>query len=240
MKKALNIFSWLLLISVVVLLMAFSVTKQKMVSCKTFDVLVQSNENQFVNDVIINELLKNKNIHPLEKTKAEITIDEIEKSIANHPSVKEVNAYLDIAGNVKVELIQRRPIARIESKNNSFYMDEDGSKMPLSKIYTTRTLVITGKVNFIEKGELFLLAKFIDENPFWKAQIMQIHIEENGDLTLIPRVGYQQIVFGKPINIAEKFSKLKLFYKNGISANGWNNYTHINLKFKNQIVCTKK
>ena len=118
--------------------------------------------------------------------------------------------------------------------------DENGKRMPLSKVYTARTLVITGNVHFTEKGDLFLLAKFIAENPFWKAQIMQVHAENNGDLILIPRVGYQQIVFGKPINIATKFSKLKLFYEKGISEGGWNNYSHINLKFKNQIVCTKK
>ena len=64
------------------------------------------------------------------------------------------------------------------------------------------------------------MTKFIDEHPFWKAQIMQIHAEDNGDLTLIPRVGNQQIVFGKARNIEEKFSNLKLFYEKGISDKG--------------------
>jgi len=240
MKKAFEILSWLMLIAVIVLLMAFSVKSQKLVDCQKFDVIIASSENHFVNDKIINEILINKSLHPFRKTRTEIAMDEIEKSIANHPSIKKVNAYCDIAGNVCVEIIQRNPIARVVTTNNSFYIDENGKHMPLSKVYTARTLVITGEVHFTEKGELFLLAKFIDENPFWKAQIMQIDIEENGDLILIPRVGYQEIVFGKPVNIAQKFNKLKLFYEKGISEKGWNNYSHINLKFKNQIVCTKK
>jgi cell division protein FtsQ len=240
MKKAFEILSWLMLIAVIVLLMAFSVKNQQLVECQKFEVMVASSENHFINDKMINELLSNINLHPLGKTRAEIAMDEIEKSIGNHTSIKEVNAYFDIAGNVFVEILQRSPIARVATENNSFYIDENGKRMPLSKVYTARRLVITGKVNFQEKGELFLLAKFINENPFWKAQIMQIHTEENGDLILIPRVGYQQIVFGKPINIATKFNKLKLFYEKGISERGWNNYSHINLKFKNQIVCTKK
>ena len=37
---------------------------------------------------------------------------------------------------------------------------------------------------------------------------MQIHIEENEDLTLIPRVGYHQIVFGKIENLEEKLNKM--------------------------------
>ena len=240
MKKAFSILSWLMLIAVIILLMTFSTKKQKTADCKVFEVVVAQSENHFVNEKIINNLLKEKNLHPLGKTKTKIAIDEMEKSIANHTLIKEVNAYSDIAGNVAVEIVQKRPIARISTAINSFYIDENGKKMPLSNTFTARTLVISGNVNFTEKGALFSLARFIDEHAFWKAQIMQIHGEDNGDLTLIPRVGYQQIVFGKAVNIEAKFSKLKLFYEKGISEKGWNNYLQINLKFKNQIVCTKK
>lgn len=240
MKTVFSILSWLILIALIILLMAFSVKKQKAADCKVFDVVVAQSENHFVNEKVINNLLKDKNLHPLGKTKTKIAIDEMERIIADHALIKEANAYSDIAGNVAIEIVQKRPIARISTAINSFYIDEDGKRMPLSDAFTARTLVISGNVNFTEKGTLFSLARFIDEHPFWKAQIMQIHEEVNGDLTLIPRVGYQQIVFGKAVNIEEKFRKLKLFYKKGISEEGWNNYSQINLKFKNQIVCTKK
>jgi cell division protein FtsQ len=69
---------------------------------------------------------------------------------------------------------------------------------------------------------------------------MQIYVDENGELLLIPRVGDQKIVFGKTDNIIKKFDKLSLFYRKGIVGNGWKKYSTINLKFKNQIVCTKK
>ena len=36
-----------------------------------------------------------------------------------------------------------------------------------------------------------------------------------------------------------KFKKLELFYKNILPTKGWNYYESVNLKFKNQIVCTK-
>ena len=174
MKKLFNILSWLTLIAVIILLMAFSVKEQKAADCKVFEVVVAQSENHFVNEKIINNLLKDKNLHPLGKTKTKIAIDEMERIIANHALIKEVNAYSDIAGNVAVEIVQKRPIARISTAINSFYIDEDGKRMPLSDVFTARTLVISGNVNFTEKGELFSLARFIDEHPFWKAQIIQI------------------------------------------------------------------
>ena len=240
MQKLIEIVKWILLLSVIVLLMAFSVNKQKLTTCNVFDVEIVSNENDFIDSKTVEEFLKNKNLHPSGKFRTEIAIDEMEKNIANHPSVQNVNAFSDIRGNIKVEIKQRNPIVRVQTVNKSFYIDESGKKMPLSEVYTSRVLVITGNVNYYKIDELFLMSKFITDSPFWKAQIMQMHLEENEEITLIPRVGYQQIVFGKPINIEEKFRKLKLFYEKGISDKGWNNYSHINLKFKNQIVCAKK
>ncbi len=240
MQKLIEIVKWILLLSVIVLLMAFSVNKQKLTTCNVFDVEIVSSENDFIDSKTVEEFLKNKNLHPSGKFRTEIAIDEMEKNIANHPSVQNANAFSDIRGNIKVEIKQRNPIVRVQTVNKSFYIDESGKKMPLSEVYTSRVLVITGNVNYYKIDELFLMSKFITDSPFWKAQIMQMHLEENEEITLIPRVGYQQIVFGKPINIEEKFRKLKLFYEKGISDKGWNNYSHINLKFKNQIVCTKK
>ncbi len=240
MQKVIEIVKWILLLSGIVLLMAFSINKQKLTTCNVFDVAITSSENDFVDSKMIEEFLKNKNLHPSGKFRTEIAIDEIEKNIANHPSVQNVNAFSDIRGNVKVEIKQRNPIVRVQTVNKSFYIDESGKDMPLSEVYTARVLVITGNVNYSKLDDFFSMAKFITDSPFWKAQIMQMHLEENEDIILIPRVGYQQIVFGKPVNVEDKFRKLKLFYEKGISDKGWNNYSYINLKFKNQIICAKK
>ena len=240
MKKAFEILKWLMLVVVIVLLMAFSFKQQEKVKCQHFDVLLAASEDHFVNNEMIHELLKNKNLHPLERTSEEIAIKEIEQSISNHAAVKNANVYSDILGKISVDITQRKPIARVVQENDSYYIDEDGQWMPLSNHYTARTLVVSGNVAVVNSEALFQIAQYIYKDPFWNAQIMQVHIEDNEDLTLIPRVGYHQIVFGEAENFEEKFSNLKLFYEKGISYKGWNNYSRINLKFKNQIVCTKK
>jgi cell division protein FtsQ len=43
-------------------------------------------------------------------------------------------------------------------------------------------------------------------------------------------------VLGKAMEIKEKLSKLKLFYKNVLTKVGFNKYSEINLSFKNQLV----
>jgi len=92
-------------------------------------------------------------------------------------------------------------------------------------------------VNTINK--LNTIAKFIYMDKFWKAQIEQVFVDDNMDLELIPKVGRQVILFGDIDRMAEKFKFLKAFYKDKMSQVGWNKYIVINLKFRNQIVCTK-
>lgn len=87
---------------------------------------------------------------------------------------------------------------------------------------------------------LFQLAKFIHDDEFWNSQISQIYVNEVGDFEFVPRVGNHHIIFGKAEHIEEKFEKLMTFYKKGLNKTGWNEYSTINLKFKNQVVCTKR
>ena len=48
------------------------------------------------------------------------------------------------------------------------------------------------------------------------------------------------IVIGEVYNLESKFNKLMLFYEEGLSKTGWNEYKTINLKYKDQVVCTKR
>jgi cell division protein FtsQ len=141
-------------------------------------------------------------------------------------------------------------------------MDLQGKLMPWSPNFTPRTLIAAGNIN--EKyhewcktnidqiinndtlktstllDDLYALTRFILANKFWQAYTEQIFVNEKGDIELVPKVGNHKIIFGNADEIPEKFWKLKVFYKEGLNYTGWENYDTLNLKFKNQVVCTRK
>jgi cell division protein FtsQ len=168
--------------------------------------------------------------------------------------------YKTINGVVKINITTKRPIARIINyKGESFYLDEEGFLMRWSNNYTANLPVFTGNIyesydvcysinyskvdindSVLIKNNLFgiySLAKYLDSNEFWKAQIEQIYVGE--EIELVPLAGSHIIVLGNFQDIDEKMNKLLVFYKHGLSKVGWNIYETINLKYKNQIVCTK-
>ena len=56
---------------------------------------------------------------------------------------------------------------------------------------------------------------------------------------MVPRIGPHIIILGSIDNYEAKFEKLWLFYTEGLKNVGWNQYLKINLKYKDQIVCSK-
>ena len=78
---------------------------------------------------------------------------------------------------------------------------------------------------------------YVSKDDFWSAQIEQIDIAPNGDAIICPKIGKQRIVFGNFDDYAEKLEKLDGFYECVVPEKGWNRYSEVNLKYKNQIIC---
>lgn len=177
----------------------------------------------------------------------ELDMQAIENTVKTHNFVREGIAYKSWQGLLKIAVLPRRPIARVfDSDQQSQYIDEDGTLLPLSDQHTARVLLVElekwpkGKNNLREHTDgaaLLTLFSYIDQDPFWRAQVSYLHVDAKGKVTMTTQVSKQRIEFGRPENIEKKFAKLKLFYKQIIPCKGWNTYKRVNLEFDNQIVC---
>ncbi|MFW6227702.1 MAG: cell division protein FtsQ/DivIB [Bacteroidota bacterium] len=189
-----------------------------------------------------------------------ISLEKIEAFINQMHFVHKSDVYLTVDGDIYASITQRKPVARIINKyNESFYIDIEGKLMKTSPYYTARVPVVAGYIetrfstvvdlynqqNSDQENsdkvlqDLLFLLDYISEDSFLKAWIDQIYITRNGEFEMIPKNGSHTIEFGRLDYMEEKFEKLVLFYQNGLSQKGWNHYQRVNLKFKNQIVCSK-
>lgn len=176
----------------------------------------------------------------------ELNIKDIEERVKAEPFIKQAEIYRDLKGNLLANARLRRPFARIINSGGGAYIAEDGTLLPLSDAYTSRTIVLTGNyfkniksasLRDSDEGEaIYELLNFIYENKFWRAQIAQIDIDSDLDVVMYPQVTKQYIEFGKPGQLEEKFKKLEVFYKKILPRKGWNTYERVNLEYKNQII----
>ncbi len=217
--------------------------------------------HSFVRTKDILNLIQAQGTHWIGQYISQINTQQIESLVYKHPAIKEARVYKTITGCVNIEVLQRQPLLRIINRyGDTYYIDEDGKAMPWSNHFTARVLVANGNIgnrfdfskyrgiNILNDSissyhilkDLYELAVFIQDNKFWRAYFEQVYVEDDGNFELIPRVGGHLIIFGKTENMEEKFSNLKQLYALGLPNEGWNKYSVINLKFRNQVVCTKK
>jgi cell division protein FtsQ len=122
--------------------------------------------------------------------------------------------------------------------------------MPLSENFTANVLVANGLIDEDFSGkvdtlstklakDLFRMAQFIKADTIWDSQIEQIYVDVKGDIEMVPRVGNHKIILGDADSLQSKFKNLLVFYKKAMPKVGWDTYNTINLKFANQVVCSK-
>jgi cell division protein FtsQ len=242
----------------------FADSRQHRMLCDGLKISIKDTlELSFVEPDDVRIIVHNKIGDPVGKKLSSINISMLEKIIDNNPFVSDAEVFSSIDGKLNIEVLQRRPVVRVVNFNQeSFYIDDQGSFMPLSDKFTARVPVANGYIFDRESdqrvkarssanvtvpdtgrnviGDIFEVAHFVNQNEFWTSQIEQIYVNGNGDLELIPRVGMHTIIFGDAKDITGKFDRLYLFYTKGLSKTGWDKYKTINLKFKDQVVCTKR
>ena len=80
----------------------------------------------------------------------------------------------------------------------------------------------------------------IDASEFWKAQVEQIDVTEDGEIRLVPRVGDHLLILGSADDVERKLERLMNFYEKGLDNIGWNKYRSISVAYDNQVVCKKR
>jgi cell division protein FtsQ len=253
LKKILGIIAWSGIVLSLMVVMGFVNHSRKQAKCSGINISMDYSDGLFFidEDDVRNHIYK---VHGdlIGEPMRGINIGDLEIELTEMNAVKKAEVFTDLKGNLSVEITQRKPIARVFMPDGkSGYIDENGQWMNLSKKFTARVIVINGNLsprnesvdNIGEQdqwGNLFELTQSIRNDAFLSAQFEQIYVKKDGDIVLIPRVGRHNILLGNTDGLNKKFEKLKLFYKNGIANVDWNKYKQIDLRFKDQVVCTKR
>ena len=211
--------------------------------CESFEVIIKDSvKTQFVLSQDIVNLVKRYDLHPVGKTFQEINTLAIRDTILTNKLVESVEVFLTPGGAIVATIHQREPVLRIVSTlKGNFYVDDDRRIMPLSSSFAVYVPIATGEIDEeLAQNDLYDFAMFLHRNPDWDAWVEQIVVQNNGDVALIPRMGDFRIIMGDLDDYPAKLSKFIRFVDEGLNIVGWNRYSEINLKYENQVVCTRK
>ena len=261
----LNVSLWIVAMASLWMSFSFVTKKGREVLVSGLNITIHNNEeNQFISENNVREFLDQRGDKLVSEKFSNISIPTIEKVLNSHPAIENAEVAANVNGEMMINVKQRTPVCRIINLDGeSYYIDTQSKLMPLNENFTARVLVVNGNItepysrryqysiDQIKKNETFSevsllddvldIVKYINNDPTLSSLIHQIYVNEEKEFELFPAVGEQRILLGNSSDLETKFTKLKLFYTQGLNkADAWQKYSTISIKYKNLVICTKK
>lgn len=193
----------------------------------------------FITDQTVSKLLI-QNQRPLtEQPKDIIDLNELEVALNSNSMIKKAEVFMSVEGELYTEIEQKRPIARVSS-NASYYIDDDGSYMPLSSNYTARVPLVTGNVNKDSLETVYEFANAVDQDEFLKKHVIEIRQNDDNTIDFRIRKSDFTVHLGTLKKLDKKINNFKAFYQKAFKDKILETYTRVDLKFDKQVICTKK
>ena len=243
MKKILYIILAILLLAYLCASVYYFTNKKPINTlCEKVEIVItDSLEKYFLNEKEIVSYLTKANLYPLSKKSDEINTHQIEEALLKNEIIESAEVVQSVSGKVTIRIKQRMPVLHVFSSGGSYYVDKTGHTMPSQLGQAMLVPVASGNIEkTFAVSELYKFALFLQSDAFWNDQITQIYVRSTKDVELVPRVGNHRILLGSLDDFDKKLKNLRRFYEQVIPKMGWEKYSVINLKYRNQIVCTKK
>jgi cell division protein FtsQ len=222
-----------------------------------------------INNSTIRREITNSGIRIKNQLITSIKAPQLQQLLKKNPYVKKATITVSVNGIVKANILQRNPLVRVvDQEYNQCLLDDEGLIMPVSNEFPVRLVLANGNIENVKKAtskkganntqssreryrpkaplhlpsdlsNIYLTALKLKTDSLTSALIEQIYINNNKEIELIPKVGEQSIIMGDTVLIDHKLKNLRTFYNYGMKNFAWNNYKVINLKYENQVVCSK-
>lgn len=171
--------------------------------------------------------------------KDSVNTQAIEQRILQMDKIEDANCVVLNNGVVRLDVTPLEPVARVFDTYNdtNYYVNRAGKRMSASTRYRVDVPVVIGR--FHDKCSPMValpVIEYANQHPEWQTYASCYHVNDRGDIVIVPIVKGHVVNFGDSADIASKFQRLSVFYREVMPVKGWEYYDTISVKWRGQIV----
>lgn len=181
---------------------------------------------------------------------ARLETKKLEAALKNDSRIEHAEVYVDGNNVLNINIIQRAPIVRVMANSGEdYYLDKYGERIKAVKKSAVRVPIASGHIDEFASDwkdkqghtlhDVLSLAQELPKDDFLQALVEQIFIESDGSITLIPKVGKQELIIGSTEKLKVKLQNIKETYKTVIRIKGFDKYKEFNFEITNQVISVK-
>lgn len=185
-----------------------------------------------------------------------VNMTAIAKQLKSNPWIESSSSFIDLDANLNISIKEYQPVMRLFGKNGrSVYVTQEGIVLPTNLGYTPHVLIASGNFALDSIGNHHQLCDTLDadrnilsamhilnaikRNSFMQTCVGQVICNGKDEFEIVARDIDARIVVGDTCNIDDKLKRLEIFIKQKANGNEIKDFKKIDLRYKNQIVCTK-
>ncbi len=175
------------------------------------------------------------------RTRSEVNLSEIEKKLRTCDKIETANVFILNNGILQIDVVPMQPVARIFDVDISYYINAEGKRISADPRYHIDVPVVVGSFTpEYPATRLLPLLDYVAEKPELNALVSTVKQNRNGDIIIVPTIRGHVVNFGDTSVVANKFERIREFYRQVLPIRGWNTYDTISVKWGNQIVATRR
>lgn len=202
---------------------------------------LDGDERRYLSDIELDSLLRKADVYPVGRYIDRVAIDRIEQTVRQHPMVERAECYTTPLYEVKVDIRQRRPILKVQTATEVYFIDTHHRAMPWREQIKDEVLVVTGAVGAQAAATgLADLAEWVDKEPYWHERIERVHMR-TPQMAVLYLKGENQpvVVMGNLNGYRHKLGKLRTFLDRSAEVTQDQSYRELDIRFRGQVIGRK-
>ncbi len=166
----------------------------------------------------------------------------VERYLSRLNNLEDVECAITSDGHLLIEVEPMIPEIRVfTSTGDSYYINKDGKRMDAKVEFYADVPVVYGDFTKAFPAKSVLpVTRFISSDPDMNAIVSAVVARDPDNIILIPRISGHVINFGDTTRLDRKRAALLTAYRQVMPYRGWNVYDTISVKFRDQIVATRR
>ena len=244
MKKS-TVFKWMLLILLMVYCVGMTVWAKGEAMRHTCVGIEVEVEGDRMLDTIIRKGVREELRHYRGKIVGtplhQLNTRKIEKYLSGLSNFESVECIITSDGRLLVNIVPLIPVMRVFYKDNSYYINKDGKHIESKAEFFSDVPVVEGEFSrSFTPRDILPLIRYIESDKDLRSLVSMVVARDASNLMIVPKVKGHIVNFGDTTRLPEKWQSLRLFYHKVMPYKGWEEYDTISVKYRGQIVATRR
>lgn len=171
--------------------------------------------------------------------RSEFDLYSLKRRLEQSDKIQNVDVSMLSSGRILIDVTPMTPVARVFEKKNSYYINSQGKKISADIRYHLDVPVVVGYFDSIHPAQRLLpLLDHIARDPGLTALVSTVCQERDGNIIIVPTIVGHVVNFGDTSDVADKFARLRTFYRKVASERGWQAYDTVAVKWRGRVVGT--